>query len=237
MVFMATYKTKAIILSSYPYREYDRIVTFFSVEFGKIDARARGLRKISSKLAGHLEPFIETELLLASGRRWDILAGSRTANSRISLRSDIEKLSAASVCVEAVKIISRPMSPEPRVFSLLREVFENIEKADSFLKYRQMVLSFLWKLVFIEGFGPEIWHCIHCREKIDFGSFSFEGGGMLCKKCQNRDAMSKEICRKGVLELKSFELSGSESQEISERFWKTIIDHQPLRSLQFFRIL
>ncbi|PIQ80173.1 MAG: DNA repair protein RecO, partial [Parcubacteria group bacterium CG11_big_fil_rev_8_21_14_0_20_41_14] len=49
---MATYKTKSIILSSYPYREHDRIITFYSKEFGKMDARARGARKITSKLAG-----------------------------------------------------------------------------------------------------------------------------------------------------------------------------------------
>lgn len=234
---MATYKTKAIVLSSYPYREYDRIVTFFSGEFGKIDARARGSRKITSKLAGHIEPFIETELLLANGRRWDILAGSRTINPRIDLRSDVEKLSAASVCVEAVKLVSRPMSPEPRFFSLLCGVFESIEKADSSLKYREIVLSFLWKIIFASGFGPEIGHCIHCRKTIFIGSFSFEGGGMLCSMCQERDIMSKEVDERGLAELKSFKLSGLISQEISERFWKTIVDHQPLRSLQFFRVL
>jgi DNA repair protein RecO (recombination protein O) len=235
--YMPTYKTKAIVLSSYPYRDYDRIVTFFSGEFGKIDARARGLRKITSKLAGHLEPFIETELLLANGRRWDILAGSRTINPRIALRADIEKLSAASVCAEAVKLVARPMSQEPRYFSLLCQVFEEIEKTDSALKYREIVLSFLWKMIFVSGFGPEIDHCIQCRKSVVSGSFSFEGGGMLCKLCQSRDIMSQEIDERGVEELKSFELAGASSQGISERFWKTIIDYQALRSLEFFGVL
>src|SRR3990167_2807405 len=123
---MATYKTQAIILSSYPFREHDRIVSFFSDAFGRIEARARGVRKIGSKLAGHLEPFIKTELLLANGRRWDILAGSRTHDSRSEIRSDIVKNAAASVCVEAVKLATRPFFREYGLYRGLDRVLAQL---------------------------------------------------------------------------------------------------------------
>jgi len=234
---MATYKTKAIILSSYPFREHDRIVTFFSGEFGKIEARARGLRKITSKLAGHLEPFIETELLLANGRVWDILAGSKTIKSREKLRSGVEKITSSLVCVEAVKRVAKPFSQDNRIYSLLSASFDAIEEAKSLKECSDIAFSFLWRISFLSGFGAELNTCIHCRKGIKSGSFSFEGGGMLCENCQNRDIMSKKVEEETLSELKSFYISTQGAREISELFWRAVIDSRPLNSLQFLRAL
>src|SRR3989338_4947835 len=143
---MATYKTKAIILSSYPYREHDRIITFFSEDYGRMEARARGTRKIGSKLAGHLEPFITTELLLAAGKHWDILAGSRTILSQPQIRGNIEILALASLCLEAVKLITRPLAADKRVFSLLQQTLLFLENPAANLAEKQAASErFLWQ--------------------------------------------------------------------------------------------
>src|SRR3989338_2548276 len=165
---MATYKTKAIILSSYPYREHDRIISFFSEQYGRMEARARGARKLSSKLAGHLEPFIETELLLAAGRRWDILAGSRTLQSRQKLRSSLELVALASLCAEAAKLITRPQAADQRIFNVLKSTFSYLEDERLSLAHKQSLgISFLWQMLRLAGFAPELSRCIHCRLPIN----------------------------------------------------------------------
>jgi len=234
---MSTYKTKAIILSSYPYREHDRIITFFSDEFGKMDARARGTRKITSKLAGHLEPFIETELLLANGRRWDILAGSRTLENHHILRADVSKLAAASVCCEAVKHISRPLSCDKRVFELIRVILRVLEHTESIEQQKSIVATFLWHLLALSGFRAELEHCINCRSKIESGSFSLEGGGVLCEKCGKIDVFSLEADEVTIMQLRASNLKTEKAMEIAKQFWSRIVDHHQLNSLNFFEIL
>jgi len=231
---MATYKTKAIILSSYPYKEHDRIITFYSDEFGKMDARARGARKITSKLAGHLEPFIETELLLANGRRWDILAGSRTIDEHSSIRSNIEKLASISVCSEAIRNITKPMSSDRRVFNLMRALLYELDQMHEKNDQKYLVTTFLWQLLGISGFRAELKNCINCRINLEKGAFSFEGGGILCNNCKYRDIFSEEIDQVTLNQLKTSNLKSRQSQLIAKQFWQKIVDHRPLNSLDFF---
>lgn len=53
---MEEYVTDAVILTKEPSREYDSRYTLFTERFGKISAKAISSRRITSKLAGHLEP-------------------------------------------------------------------------------------------------------------------------------------------------------------------------------------
>ena len=51
------YKTEAIIIKRVKLGEADRIITFYTPHLGKLQGVAKGVRKITSKLGGHLEPF------------------------------------------------------------------------------------------------------------------------------------------------------------------------------------
>jgi len=48
------YQTPAIVLATRDEREADRVVTFYTRDFGKIKAFARGIRLMKSKLRGHI---------------------------------------------------------------------------------------------------------------------------------------------------------------------------------------
>jgi DNA repair protein RecO (recombination protein O) len=228
---MATYKTQAIILSSYPYREHDRIISMYSDSFGRIEARARGTRKITSKLAGNLEPCIETELLLANGRRWDILAGSRTSNYYQGIRKDFKRIAAASVCLEAVKVITRPLARDERIYTILKQALNMLEHEHHAHKPRAVVTAFLWQLLNISGFGGELANCIQCRTVVQEGSFSLEGGGVLCATCQNRDVRAVQLETEVLRELKDTKpFTRARAQDIATRFWQHVLDHTTLHS-------
>lgn len=53
---MQEYVTDAIVLKKEPLRDFDARYFFFTKRFGKIVGKATSARKITSKLAGHLEP-------------------------------------------------------------------------------------------------------------------------------------------------------------------------------------
>ena len=236
---MATYKTKAIILSSYPYKEHDRIITFFSEQYGRMEARARGARKLASKLAGHLEPFIETELLLAQGKHWDILAGSRTTCSHANIRSQLELKAAASLCVEAVKLITKPLSSERPVWQELKATLAILDGAEYSLKEKKAVaIRFLWNLLAYSGFTPELARCINCRESLSSGSFSCEGGGMLCLNCQRHDLMSIPLSREIWDSLrKNMPILHEDLAAVIIGFWRKVVDYTELKSWAFFKAI
>ena len=53
---MQEYVTDAIVLDATPSAELDTRVSVFTKKFGKLVARVKSVKKITSKLAGHLEP-------------------------------------------------------------------------------------------------------------------------------------------------------------------------------------
>lgn len=69
---MATYQTNAIVLKRENIFEADRIYNLYTEDFGKIRTIAGSVRKINSKLAGHLEPFNLIWVELMSKKNGDL---------------------------------------------------------------------------------------------------------------------------------------------------------------------
>src|SRR5258706_6458598 len=83
------YTTEAIVLRRTDFGEADRILTLFTPSYGKVRAIAKGARRTTSRLAGHLEPFTRTQLLLATGRELDIVAQAEARERLDMLRADL----------------------------------------------------------------------------------------------------------------------------------------------------
>src|ERR1700730_13004878 len=65
---MPTYHADAIVLHRLDYGEADRIVTLLTREHGKLAAIAKGARRGKSKVAGSLDLFERSNMMLAPGR-------------------------------------------------------------------------------------------------------------------------------------------------------------------------
>ena len=59
------YRTDAIILRRSDFGEADRLLTVFTPERGKLRLLAKGVRKTTSRKAGHVELFMLTDILVA----------------------------------------------------------------------------------------------------------------------------------------------------------------------------
>ena len=75
------YRCEAVVLRQRRLGEADRILTLYTPQLGKLDAVAKGVRKQTSRKAGHLEPFTLTALLVAGGRNLDIITQAETVES------------------------------------------------------------------------------------------------------------------------------------------------------------
>lgn len=89
---MMSYHSTGIVLLKRDFREHDRIYTIYTCDYGKIEALGRGTRKITSKLASHLEPPSAVDLLIIQGKVFDHIAGAKRLEEFSTLRSDFSRL-------------------------------------------------------------------------------------------------------------------------------------------------
>lgn len=59
------YKTAGIVLRQRKLGEADKVLTILTPNLGKLDAVAKGVRRPTSKLAGHVEPLTHSSFLVA----------------------------------------------------------------------------------------------------------------------------------------------------------------------------
>ncbi len=182
-----TLRTSAIVLRKYNVRECDRFLILYTREYGKIEASAKGACKIKSKLAGHLEPFAITKVMLARGKGPWQLIGAENEKVFFGIRNDIYKMMLGNYCAEVLEKISKSEHKDERIFSLFSSALEAIEgkkgKDSLFFISRSFVLKLLSEL----GYEPQVYECVVCRGEIKENNnfFSFEKGGVVCPRCRH----------------------------------------------------
>jgi DNA repair protein RecO (recombination protein O) len=76
--------SEAIVLRHSDWGEADRLLWIYTRKYGKLRALAKGIRKIRSRKAGHLEPFTRVALLLARGRDFFIVTQAETVEPHLA---------------------------------------------------------------------------------------------------------------------------------------------------------
>jgi DNA repair protein RecO (recombination protein O) len=176
-------RVHAIVLRHADWGEADRLVTLYTREQGKLRAVAKGARKITSRKAGHLEPFTHVKLQLARGRSLFIVTQADTVNAYLPLRETLVMTGTASYVVELLdRFVYEDEGANPTLFRLLAETLKRLaEKEDPWLAvryYEMRLLDFL-------GFRPQLFKCANCSRQIKAEDqfFSFSLGGVICPRC------------------------------------------------------
>ncbi|MBI2611432.1 DNA repair protein RecO [Candidatus Gottesmanbacteria bacterium] len=99
---MSRYSCECIILKRQNFGEGDKIITVFAKKFGKMKVLAKGIRKIYSRRAPHLELFNQTRLHLYKGKNFDIITEAENVSVNENLKKDINKIATAYFLVEIV---------------------------------------------------------------------------------------------------------------------------------------
>ncbi len=175
------YRTRAIILKRREQGEADRVITIFTPEYGKRVVIAKGVRKPTSRKAGHLEPFTHASLMLAKGKTWDIITGAQTVTSFRKLREDLDLTAYAYYFCELLDAFVQEDDPHPEMYDLLLTAFRRLETSPD------LALTARWyELILLKhaGFAPQLFQCVQCGEKIQpvTNYFSNERGGVLCPR-------------------------------------------------------
>ncbi len=181
-----TFQTKAIILDSKPFREYDAIVSVFCVNKGRLELVARGVKKPSSKLAGHIEPITLSNIMIARGRRYDYLAAAINENSFIDIKNDFDKINTAGQAIGVFKKLVKENEKDEKLFNLLYDFLAALNNyQSSIINYQLFFYFFILKLLSQLGYKPELYNCVICKNKItpNNNKFDLDKGGAACGGC------------------------------------------------------
>lgn len=180
---MATYKTRGIVVRRFNLGEADRIITFLTTDRGKLRAVAKGVRRIKSRLAGHLELFGEVEIMLVEGRNLDIITSARLQRDASAIAEHQPALAHAYLFTELIDRLVEEGVNQPELYVAAASAFEALPAAGEALALVELYM----KLHFLDGLGyrPELAHCVVCRSSDASSEYFFVSvlGGIADRTC------------------------------------------------------
>ena len=204
MAPLRVYNVEGVVLRRTDLGEADRIVTLYTPQIGKLRAVAKGVRRPTSRLGGHLELFTHSRLLLARGRELDIITQAETVHSFIGLRDDLWRAALACYAAELVDRLTQEHSPDAAAFELLLQTLGRIaESRAPELAVRFCVVQLLGHM----GYRPQLVACVNCGELLGPTSnfFSAAAGGVLCLACGQSDAGARGLSTSAFKLLRLFQ--------------------------------
>lgn len=187
-----SYNTEAIVLRRTETGEADRVVTFFTPDYGKIKAIAKGVRKPKSKLAGLVEMFSHTSILIARGHGLDVVSQGETLHTFLPLKTELERSSRAFYVAELVNRFTAERQEGKAVFDLLLSTLNELcHTADADILLRNFEMNLLQCM----GYRPGLHHCVNCNSLLlpRTNAFSVSEGGVMCPACAGAEQVARPI--------------------------------------------
>lgn len=179
------FKTPAFVLHFLNYGESDRIVTFFTRDFGKVKGIAKGARRSKKRFSNAIEPFAYSMLFFS--RRDEnslaIIENSDVMGHYPAIRADLERTMTATYMIELVDRFTVEGKRTPGIFTLLEDFLELLEEGNG---VEETTRFFELRLLTLSGYEPTLERCIVCGTPLDeTGSILFDAvrGGIRCSRC------------------------------------------------------
>ena len=186
MSISRNYQTEGVILKQTRLGEFDKIVTIYTPEFGKLRAVAKGACRPKSKLGGNVEPLTHSLMLLAKGRNLDIVTQSQTIDGFLALKSDLWRMACGLYVLELIDSFTIEGGENRLLFDLLLDTLQRLSQPDSSeTALRYFELHLLDHL----GYRPQLRRCVTCDSPLKpvVNFFSPGKGGLLCPTCNSEE--------------------------------------------------
>jgi len=175
----------AIILKKKEVGETARLYTLYTLEQGKVQLVAKGVRKSEAKLAGQLETLMQGLVIAVKGNGMGKIAGAVAEKNFVYLRNDVDILKRV---LETVNVFERLVGwdeADAELFNLLAiylALSDDLAKEKQGEKALLLAEGFLFQLFARLGYAIETGACVVSGEKLRSGErhfFSPSAGGVL----------------------------------------------------------
>lgn len=215
---------QAIILQRRDFREYDQLISVYTKERGKLTLLARGVKKITSKNAAHLEPFCFGLIETAPGKEIDHLTKVVPVDLFVNIRREFNKSLTAGYLVSLLDKLTEVGEADRKIWeatlSWLR-CLDNLNQSDNLVI---LIDGYIVNLLHYLGLKPILDRCVVCQrsfQEIIMEELSrppsavrrpqsglyFSGGGLICPACLiKKTAIGEEMVACGLKEISDLQL-------------------------------
>lgn len=192
-------KTEGLVLRQTKYDDWDKILTIFTRNNGKIQAIAKGARRPKGSLIAGTQVFAYSEFLLYRGKNLYQVNQADIIESFFSLRDDLYKLAYATYIAELVDAGAVDELANIKLFDLSIKTLRVLSKLKK--DYKKLLIAFELKYISFIGYRPHLRSCVICNKELgNRVKLSAAHGGSICEECSYRGyngyAVSKDIIAK-----------------------------------------
>lgn len=181
----STQKTWAFVLHTLDYGESDRIITFYTDDFGKLKGIAKGARRSRKRFPNAFEPFSLATIMFSRRGRGGLalIEASDVIEHYPEIRADLERMLIASYLIELVDQFTIEGKKGADLFLLMKDFLALLahgkapESIERFFEIRLLKCA---------GYDPVLDRCLNCGVPVDglpSLAFSFTDGGIRCSRC------------------------------------------------------
>lgn len=189
--------TKALVLRITDYNDKDSLLTLLTPEYGKLTAKARGLRRKNSPLIAPCQLLAYGEFTLFEYHGQHSVNEASVCELFQGIRKDLGLLSLGTYFVQVADVLSQEDIPNPELLSL---VLNSLYALDQLGKSELLVKTvFELRAASIAGYTPDLFGCHICGSQAPC-YFDISGGALLCEKCRGNASGIRMPVSASVLE-------------------------------------
>lgn len=155
---MRTLKTEGIVIRRRNIGEADKILTIFTRDLGKVQVKAKGVRRITSRRSPHIELLNHASVSLYKSEKMSILTEAQVIEDYEGLKKNLTRVWAAYHLCELVDGLCPENQEHENVFTLLTTTLTKLSYEK---QLKPLIHDFEVQLLTILGF----WHEGEAKEK------------------------------------------------------------------------
>jgi DNA repair protein RecO (recombination protein O) len=173
----------AVVIGSFPLGESDRVVSFFSRDFGRVRGVAKAARRMRSRFGGALELFTQGQLVFFDTGRSELVRIDHfdVIHPFAGLREDLGRLGEAAWVVEVVARTTGERDRQPALFGLLLRALRALEATT---RPARVAVCFGVRCLDLLGHRPRLDRCVECGREYPFARPAWAEGGVVCEGCR-----------------------------------------------------
>lgn len=241
---MSLKRSNAVVIGHYSLGETDKIIVFFTRDYGKVRAVAKGAKRLKSRLAGKTEILNYGELIYfeRAGKDLHLINSFDIIEPFQTIKEDLMKMAYCSYIADLIQHITSEAYSDPDIFDLMLSALYVIKFADDI---EIIVRAFEIKLLEKMGLNPRLDLCVICASEIndEVPKFSIQSGGVICGKCVRSGHHAFNLSRESLETMRkmanipldiipSLTIQDSNRQEIKKVLLGFLSFHMDLKNLR-----
>jgi DNA repair protein RecO (recombination protein O) len=180
---MPLQRTQGVVIGRRALGESDRLVTFYTREFGKVRGVAKSARRPRSRFGGGLELFTQGQLLFFETERSGLVQVDHFDIIRpfVGVQENLERLGQGAWVVECLDRLSAERDAHAALYGLLVRTLRALETTS---RPARVAFCFALRAVDLLGHRLRLDRCLGCGVSVAGSAhLDFSAGGLLCVAC------------------------------------------------------